>query len=83
MFARGFIPAQKLEYGRRASHGQRRLEFRRVITASGLEEPVYNIRVAGLHTYFVRAGASEALVHNKGGDPNAGAVPTISGGKCE
>ena len=48
------------------------------ITANGTEEPVYNIRVAGLHTYFVRVGASEALVHNKGGDPSADAnTPAI------
>ena len=37
-------------------------------------EPVYNIRVAGLHTYFVRVGASDVLVHNKGGDPEAGGL---------
>ena len=48
------------------------------VTANGTEEPVYNIRVAGLHTYFVRVGASEALVHNKGGDPSADAnTPAI------
>ncbi len=78
---RGFIPAEQLKCGdelRTASGGWSSVG---VITASGLEEPVYNIRVAGLHTYFVRAGASEALVHNKGGDPNAGAL-TISGGNA-
>ena len=67
---RGFIPAEQLKCGdelRTASGGWSSVG---VITASGLEEPVYNIRVAGLHTYFVRAGASEALVHNKGGNPD-------------
>ena len=36
------------------------------VVNNGQVEPVYNIQVAGLHTYFVRNGAgnSSVLVHN-------------------
>jgi RHS repeat-associated protein len=40
------------------------------VVANGHVEPVFNIQVAGLHTYFVRNGAGTVtvLVHNDSGD---------------
>ena len=84
---RGFIPAEQLKSGdqlRSSSGGWNAVSS---VGCRGDVEPVYNIRVAGLHTYFVRVGASDVLVHNKGGgggneDPGVlshGNVAPVSG----
>ncbi len=84
---RGFIPAEQLKSGdelRTSSGGWNAVSS---VGCRGDVEPVYNIRVAGLHTYFVRVGASDVLVHNKGGgggneDPGVlshGNVAPVSG----
>ena len=71
---RGFIPAEQLKSGdelRSSAGGWASIGS---IGARGDVEPVYNIRVAGLHTYFVRVGVSDVLVHNKGGGPDGDAT---------
>ena len=77
--ARGFIAAEELKSGDELRTGSGKWTAVGSISTHGDVQPVYNFRVAGLHTYFVRAGRSQALVNNKGGGEPVDSGSTIIG----